>query len=204
MSEIPAVTKLVKALSRLPGVGRRSAERMALKIAFDRGSLVSSLVDALQEVSAKITTCSLCGTLTPRTDDPCELCLDPRREAGLLCVVEEPADIVQIEESRGYRGRYHALMGKISPMNEEGVNDIRVGALLKRVKEEPIEEVILALNSDVESDATASFLKDVLKPSGVRVSRIAFGLPAGSGIAYSDPVTLTRAIQGRRDVGTQA
>lgn len=200
MSNLEPVEKLTQVLGRLPGVGRRSAERMALKLARDAGSLVRDLLGALQDVEAKVRTCSLCGGLTLRSEDPCGLCKDPRRDGKLLCVVEDPGDILLLERAGEFRGRYHALMGKISPMRGEGAENPRIEALLKRVEREGFEEVILALGSDVESDATVSYLQHLLAPSKVRVSRLAFGIPAGSEIAYSDPVTLSRAIQGRRPV----
>jgi len=192
------VQKLASVLSKLPGVGRRSAERMALKLARDQGTLIPDLIAALQEVDEKICTCSLCGNLTQKTKNPCSLCTDPRRDESVLCVVEEPGDIMLIERSGEYRGRYHALMGRISPMRGEGVDDLRVESLIKRVKKEGFKEVILALNSDVESDATVSYIQDVLASTKAKVTRLAFGIPAGSEIAYSDPVTLSRAIKGRQ------
>ena len=196
-----AMEKLMAVLGRLPGLGRRSAERIALKLVRDRGrNLARELIAALQEVDAQVRLCSRCGHLTGVEEDPCRLCTDPRRDARLLCVVEDPSDIVQLEKSGAFRGRYHALMGKLSPMKGEGVRNLRVDALLARIAEEKIEEVILALNTDVESDATASFLRQLLAACSVKVSRIAFGLPAGSGIAYSDPVTLQRAMEWRREV----
>ncbi|NKB24462.1 MAG: recombination protein RecR [Kiritimatiellae bacterium] len=200
MNNLKPIEKLISTLSRLPTIGRRSAERMALKIARDQAPLVQDLITALREVSDKISTCSLCGSLTTKDLNPCKLCTDVRRDHLLLCVVEDSSDIIIIESARGYRGRYHALMGKISPLRGEGIHNLRIQELIKRIKKEGIKEVILALNTDVESDATASFLSDILSSESVTVSRIAFGLPAGSGIAYSDPVTLTRAIQGRQKV----
>lgn len=200
MSNLDPVDRLTALLARLPGVGRRSAERMALKLARDSGGLVRDLIGALQDVEARVRTCSLCGGLTLRADDPCTLCKDPRRDGKLICVVEDPGDILLLERAGEFRGRYHALMGRVSPMRGEGVENPRIDALVKRIEREGIEEVILALGSDVESDATAAFLAHQLAPKKVRVSRLAFGIPAGSEIAYSDPVTLSRAIQGRRPV----
>ncbi len=199
MSHPESVDRLAQALGRLPGVGKRSAERMALKLARE-GGLAAELAAALKDVSATIAACSRCGSLTPRGDDPCALCRDPRRDGKTLCVVDDPSDILLIERAGGFRGRYHALMGRISPARGEGIENPRIESLLQRVGAEGIEEVILALNSDVESDATASYLAHVLVAKKVRVSRLAFGIPAGSELAYSDPVTLSRAMQGRRPV----
>lgn len=198
MTASDPLENLVKALGRLPAIGRRSAERIALKLVQDHRGLVGDLVRALQEVEQSICCCSKCGSITPKAEDPCRLCRDPKRDDQLLCVVEEPGDILLIERAGGFRGRYHCLMGRISPMKGQGVDDLRVDALLRRVKAEGFKEVVLALNSDVEGDATASFLHDALAGSKARVSRIAFGMPVGSGIAYSDPVTLSRAIEGRQ------
>lgn len=197
MSNLEPLDRLSSLLGRLPGIGRRSAERMAMKLARDGGGLVRDLIAALQDVDARVRVCSLCGTITLKTEDPCGLCRDPRRDGTLLCVVEDPADIVLIERSGGFRGRYHSLGGRISPMKGEGVGDLRVESLLKRIESEKIEEVILATNSDTEGDATASFLRQLLASRNVRLSRLAFGLPAGSEIAYSDPVTLSRALEHR-------
>jgi recombination protein RecR len=198
MITLDVLARLAGLLGKLPGVGRRSAERMAMKLARDTGGLVRSLVLALEEVEAKVCTCSLCGNVTLQTENPCRLCGDPRRDAAMLCVVEDPADIQLIEAAGVFRGRYHALMGKLSPLRGEGPRDLRVDLLLKRIRKEGTREVLLALDSDVESDATASFLRDLLAGRGVQVSRLALGLPAGSAVAYSDPVTLARAIEGRR------
>lgn len=193
-----ALERLMDALGRLPGVGRRSSERIALKLVRQR-PLLRELIAALQQTDSDIRLCRRCGNLTEADRDPCRLCTDPRRDDRVLCVVEEPSDIVQLEKTGAFRGRYHALMGKLSPMRDEGLKNPSISNLFERVRAGGIEEVVLALNTDVESDATASFLRDRLQTLGVRVTRIAFGLPAGSGIGYSDPVTLQRALEGRRE-----
>jgi recombination protein RecR len=200
MNTLEPVDRLAQLLGKLPGVGRRSAEKMALKVCRDTGGLARDLVAALQGVQATVAVCSLCGNITLKEEDPCRLCKDPRRDARMICVVEDPSDILILERAGEYRGRYHALMGRLSPMKGEGVQDLRVDALLQRIDRENIEEVILALGSDVESDATAAFLQHSLTSRKVRVTRLAFGIPAGSEIAYSDPVTLSRAIRGRQSV----
>ena len=200
MNSIEPLDKLTSLLGRLPGVGRRSAERMALKLARDSRGLVRDLIGALQDVDTKVCTCSLCGGITLKEEDPCSLCRDPKRDSHVICVVEDPGDILLMERTAGFRGRYHALMGKISPMKGEGLQDLRVESLLKRIDREGVEEVILALNSDVESDATSAFLQHALSTRKVKVSRLAFGIPAGSAIAYSDSVTLSRALQNRQPV----
>lgn len=190
--------RLSERLSQLPGVGRRSAERMALRLAREPEGLLADLEMALRDVADHVRCCSRCGSVTTVHDDPCRLCTDPAREGDCLCVVEDASDILTIEKSGGFRGRYHALQGKISPMDQTGPRDIRLEALARRVENEGISEVVLALNTDVESDATASFICEMFRGGRVRVTRLAFGLPAGSGIMYSDPVTLARAIKGRQ------
>jgi len=190
--------RLIQLLARLPGVGRRSAERMAWALARDANGLTRELSAVLADTAQRMTVCSRCGNLTTRAEDPCRLCTDTRRDDRVLCVVEDPADLVWIERSGGFRGRYHALMGKLSPMRGEGVAQLRVDALLARLKPEGVQEVILALNSDTESDATSSFLHEALTAQGVRVTRLARGLPTGSGVGYADGATLARALEHRQ------
>jgi recombination protein RecR len=192
-----ALQRLVTALAKLPGVGRRSAERMAMRLAVGRRDLIDELIASLDFVQKSVTGCSKCGSPTLIEEDPCRLCTSPGRDDLLLCVVEEPSDIMSIERSGGFRGRYHALMGTLSPPKGQGPGDLRVRALVARVRAEGVREVILALNTDVEGDATAAFLEEALRGASVTVSRLAFGLPAGSGIRYSDPLTLERAFKGR-------
>ena len=192
-----ALQRLVTALAKLPGVGRRSAERMAMRLAVGRGDLIDELLGSLTFVQKSVTGCSRCGTPTLIEENPCRLCTSAGRDDQLLCVVEEPADIVTIERSGGFRGRYHALMGTLSPPKGQGPTDLRVRSLVARIRGEGIREVILALNTDVEGDATAAFLEEALRAESITISRLAFGLPAGSGIRYSDPVTLERAFKGR-------
>lgn len=190
--------RMIQLLARLPGVGRRSAERMAWALARDANGLARELSAVLAETAQRMTVCSRCGNLTTKTEDPCRLCTEPRRDDRVLCVVEDPADLVWIERSGGFRGRYHALMGKLSPMRGEGIAQVRVDALLARLKPEGVQEVILALNSDTESDATASFLHEALTAQGVKVTRLARGLPTGSGVGYADGATLARALEHRQ------
>jgi len=190
---------IIRAFSRLPGIGRRTAERIALRLAHDRsGALVRELTAALRGLETDIRCCSLCGAVTTSAADPCTLCTDPRRQSDILCVVEDPADIEPIEQSGAYRGRYHALMGKLSPMRGQSAAQLRVDVLCRRIEQERIAEVILALNTDTESDATVAFLREKLQPLNVRITRLAVGVPVGSGIAYCDAVTLSAAMQGRR------
>jgi len=164
----------------------------------DQKGLMRILANTLLEADEGLTGCERCGSVTLTSSNPCDLCLQPRRDAQILCVVESPADIIKIESSGGFQGRYHALMGKLSPMHGTGAADLRVDALLRRISEEGLTEILLALGTDVESDATASYLNEILSAREVTVSRIAFGLPAGSAIEYSDATTLARAIAGRQ------
>jgi recombination protein RecR len=195
---IEAVDRLVDVLAKLPGLGRRSAERIALRLVRDRGrGTAAELIAALQGLESQVRLCTTCGAMTPADRDPCRICTDPRRATHALCVVEDPSDISTVEASGAFQGRYHALMGRLSPMRGEGPRQLRVEALVRRIGDEQIEEVILALNTDAESESTAQWLASKLATLGVKVTRIAYGLPVGSGIAYSDPVTLQRAIAGR-------
>ena len=190
---------LTEALAKLPGIGRRTAERLATHLARNPSGAARELATALDGAREKLTACKLCGSVTAKDENPCRLCSDARREDAILCVVEEPSDIALIERSGEYRGRYFALMGKISPMRGEGIGDLRLPALLERTAK--AKEVLLALNCDVESEATASYLRHVLaqKLPKLKISRLALGIPAGSAIAFSDPVTLGRAIRGRTE-----
>ena len=190
---------LTEALAKLPGIGRRTAERLAVHLARNPLGAARELSAALAGAQEKLAACKLCGSVTTKEENPCRLCSDARRDDAILCVVEDPSDIALIERSGEYRGRYFALMGKISPMRGEGIGDLRLPALLERAAK--AKEVLLALNCDVESEATASYLRHVIaqKLPKTKISRLALGIPAGSAIAFSDPVTLGRAIRGRTE-----
>ena len=192
--------RLVKAFRSLPGVGRRSAERMARKVVLDADAGGRELVHALEEALSRVCACSQCGHITLATEDPCRLCSSPDRDDGVLCVVEESGDIELIEASGAFRGRYHALMGKLSPRKHQGPADLRIERLTQRIGAGGVKEVILALNSDVEGDATARYLLEILSDKRVKVSRLGLGLPAGGGITYADPITLARALAGRQPI----
>lgn len=197
---VPPVDNLIRSLAKLPGLGRRSAERAALALLRKPELLLDTLVSALQEARASVSCCSVCGGFTSKEHDPCKLCTGVSRDDTLLCVVEEPSDIFSIERSGGFNGRYHALMGKLSPAKQTGPSELRLRALSERIARGQIKEVLLALSTDMEGDTTAGYIGELLKTSGVRVTRLAFGLPADSGVGYSDPLTLKRAISGRMDV----
>lgn len=200
---LPQLDNLVHALSMLPGFGRRSSERAALALVRRPETLLDTLVRALQEARENVCLCSKCGGFTSHDEDPCPLCTRSDRDDGLLCVVEDPADIAAIEASGAFSGRYHALMGKLSPGRQTGIGELRVSALVQRVEHEPVREILLALSTDLEGDATAGYIAERLKECNVRLTRLAFGLPCGSGIAYADPLTLRRAVTGRQAVETE-
>jgi recombination protein RecR len=193
-----SITALMSALSRLPGIGPRSAERIALHLVQTEPGAVQQLAEALLTARRTVRFCEICGALTEAS--PCGLCSDPRREVSLICLVERAVDILSLEKSGTFRGRYHVLGGKISPLNGVGPEDLRVAELEKRLGQEPIQEIIIALGTDVEGDATGFYLAKRLARAGLKVTRIAHGLPAGSGLEFADEVTLSHALEGRREL----
>jgi len=199
MAALPEpINELLSALNTLPGIGPRSAERLALHLVQSEAGAVRQLAQAILQARERIRACPICGALTEQV--PCAICADSRRDAALVCVVERPVDIISIEKSGTYRGRFHVLGGKISPLNGIGPEDLRIADLEKRFEHEPIQEVILALPTDVEGDATSFYLAKRLAGKGVKVTRIAHGLPAGSGLEFADELTLSRALEGRREM----
>lgn len=192
------ITRLCAALGRLPGIGPRSAERIALYVVQAEAGNVRQLAEAIVEARERVRFCERCGALTERS--PCQLCEDPRRDASLLCVVERPVDILSLEKSGTFRGRYHVLGGKLSPLNGVEPEDLRIAELEKRLESEPIGEIVIALGTDVEGDATTFYLAKRLARPGRKVTRIAHGLPAGSGLEFADEITLSRALEGRREL----
>ena len=199
MATLPEpLSRLVAGLSRLPGVGPRSAERIALHIVQSEPDSVQQLADALVNARERVQPCSVCGALTEQ--QPCTICSDPRRDASLVCVVERPVDIISIEKSNTYRGKFHVLGGKISPLNGVGPEDLRIDSLEQRLAAENILEVVIALPSDVEGDATSYYLAKILKPRGIKVSRIAQGISVGTGLEFADELTLSRAMEARREI----
>ena len=193
----PPVTALIEAFSVLPGVGPKTASRLTYYLlrAPDEHSI--QLVDALRALVEETSFCSICGNIT--VDDPCGICADSSRDAGLLAVVEEPLDVVALERTGAFRGRYHVLHGVISPLNGIGPEDLRIGELELRVRMGDTREVILATNPGMEGDATAMYLRNVLADTGVRITSLARGLPTGGDIEYVDALTLTRALHGRSE-----
>jgi recombination protein RecR len=196
---LPPIAELEKTLARLPGFGRRSASRAALALVREPERLLKPLMAALDAAQAHVRCCSRCGAFTTVDRQPCAFCTDARRDASMICVVEEPADIVSIEASGVFRGRYHALGGKLSPSRRYGPEKLRLRELAERVRTEGVAEVLLAVSTDMDGDATAGYIAELLRGSGARLTRLAFGLPVDSGIAYSDPLTLRRAISNRID-----
>jgi len=197
MESLPEpVAALVAALGQLPGIGPRSAERLALHLVQAESGQVKQLAEALTSAKARVGFCNSCGALTE--SQPCSLCTDDRREASLLCVVETAVDVINVDKSGAFKGRYHVLGGKISPLNGVGPEDLRIAQLEQRLA--GVAEVILALGTDVEGDATSNYLAQRLGTQGVKVTRIAHGLPAGSGLEYADDLTLSHALEGRREI----
>jgi len=193
-----AFENLQKQLKQLPGLGYRSAERIALHLLVEKPEKLGRLVQALQEASAKVRRCARCGNLAE--EELCPICADLRREAGVLCVVEQVPDLAAIERSGAHRGLYHVLHGKLSPINGVGPEDLNLPSLVRRLESGEIRELILALSNDIEGEATCHFITEHLPAGGgVKVSRIGFGLPSGGGVFYADAVTLKSAIEGRRD-----
>ena len=191
----PAFNRLVGLISRLPGIGKKSAERLAYHILKNPPDYARQLGAELAEIHNRIIFCSRCGLMTEQ--DPCVICSSARRDNSLLCVVETPADALNIEKTAEYRGLYHVLKGAISPLNKISPGDLRIAELEKRIQEEPVSEVILATNPTVEGDTTALYIANLLKKSGVKISRIARGLPMGGDLEFADALTLSRAIQNR-------
>ena len=199
MASLPApMIELLAALGKLPGIGPRSAERIALQLVQTDSGSVHQLAQAILSAREKIRPCPNCGGLTEQV--PCAICADPRRDAGAVCVVERAVDILSIEKAGSFRGKYHVLGGRISPLNGVEPEDLRIAALETRLGSEPIREVILALGTDVEGDATSFYLAKRLASRDVKVTRLAHGLPAGSGLEYADELTLNRALEGRREL----
>ncbi|GMA23138.1 recombination protein RecR [Luteimicrobium album] len=194
-----AVQDLIDELGRLPGVGPKSAQRIAFHLLASDPADVRRLTDALTQVKEKVRFCEICGNVAE--DVQCKICRDPRRNPATICVVEEPKDVVAIERTREFRGRYHVLGGAINPIENVGPDDLRIKELLTRLADGTVTEVILATDPNVEGEATATYLARLLTPMGVRVTRLASGLPVGGDLEYADEVTLGRAFEGRRVIG---
>lgn len=192
------IVALTAALAKLPGIGPRSAERVALHLVQAEAAQVKHLAETMVQARERIRFCETCGSLTETS--PCAICTDARRDGSLVCVVERAVDILSLEKSGTYRGKFHVLGGTISPLDGVEPDDLRIAELEKRLTGEPIHEIIVALGTDVEGDATSHYLAKRLAKPGLKISRIGFGLPAGSGLEFADQVTLDRALEGRREM----
>lgn len=188
---------MVAALKRLPGIGEKSATRLAFFLLGAPDGLVAELAESLSRLKHDVVLCESCFNLTDVS--PCAICRSPERNASQVCVVEEPADLVAVERSGGFRGHYHVLGGALSPIDGMGPETLRVAELERRIKHGGISEVILATNPNAEGDATAAYVADLLRPLGVRLTRIAYGMPLGGDLEYADHVTVARSLSGRRD-----
>jgi recombination protein RecR len=192
------VQDLIDELGRLPNVGPKSAQRIAFHLLAADAADVRRLAQVLLEVKDKVRFCATCGNVAE--DDACRICLDPRRDQSVICVVEEPKDVVAVEKTREFRGRYHVLGGAISPIEGVGPDDLRVRELMTRLADGTVTELILATDPNLEGEATATYLARLVKPMGLRVTRLASGLPVGGDLEYADEVTLGRAFEGRRQL----
>ena len=194
----PPLANLINELTKLPGVGGKSAQRLAYHILKRPAAEAEALANAILDVKTKIFRCSVCNNMTDV--EPCAVCNDPRRDPTLICVVEEAFNIITIESTRDFKGVYHVLLGALSPLKGVGPQDIDVAGLLKRVTKNEIREVIIATNPNVEGEATALYIAQQLRPSNVRTTRLAFGLPVGGDLEYADQVTMAKALEGRREI----
>ena len=192
-----AIQRLIDAFSKLPGIGPKGAQRIAFYILGSDEREAADLADAITEVKAKVKFCEVCGNVCEAS--PCPVCLGPRRDHSIICVVEEPKDVMSIERTREYHGLYHVLGGAINPMANVGPNDLNIAKLLERLGDGSVTEVILALDPNIEGEATTTYLSRLLSQVGIKVTRLASGLPVGSDLEYADEITLGRALSGRRE-----
>lgn len=194
-----AVTRLIEEFHRLPGIGPKTAQRLTFYLLRAPKESAQALADALTHLKENVVTCSICMNIAEQ--NPCTICRDESRDRSIVCVVEEPLDVLAIERTREYHGLYHVLHGAISPVEGIGPEDLRVGELLTRIrKDSGIKEIVLATNPNLEGEATAMYLERLIKPLGIKLTRLARGLPVGSDLEYADEVTITRALEGRREI----
>ena len=198
MSELGPLDALIDQLQRLPGIGAKSAQRLAFHLLAQPREDVEALIDAIRHVKERITYCSVCSNITDI--DPCYYCTHPSRDQHTICVVEDSHNVAAIEKTREFKGTYHVLMGALSPLQGIGPEDLKIKNLLDRVRDSAVAEVILATNPNVEGEATAIYLAKLLKPLGIKVTRIAIGLPVGSDLEYADEVTMHKAMTGRQEI----
>ena len=192
------ISKLIDSFMKLPGIGPKTASRLAFFVLTMQEDTVLNFAKALVDAKRSLSYCSVCGNITDI--DPCHICQDPQRDRSTICVVQDTKDVIAMEKMRDYHGLYHVLQGAISPMDGIGPEDINVPSLLKRLQNEEVQELILATNPTIEGEATAMYISRLVKPSGIRTTRIAHGLPVGGDLEYADEVTLSRALEGRREL----
>ena len=192
------ISKLIDSFMKLPGIGPKTAARLAFFVLTMKEDDVLSFSKALIDAKRNLSYCSVCGNITDI--DPCHICSDKQRDASIICVVQDTKDVIAMEKMRDYHGKYHVLQGAISPMDGIGPEDINVASLLVRLQDETVQELILATNSTIEGEATAMYISRLVKPSGIRTTRIAHGLPVGGDLEYADEVTLSKAMEGRREL----
>ena len=195
---VPPLARLIEALSKLPTIGPKTAQRLAYHLLRMAPQDAEALAQAILEARALTRYCSICWNLTDV--DPCSICSNPQRTSSVICVVEDPRDVVAMERTREVKGKYHVLHGAISPLDGMGPDDLKIAGLLERVRRDQVQEVIIATNPRAEGEVTALYLAKVLKPLGVRVTRIAYGVPVGADLEYADEVTLAKALEGRREI----
>ena len=198
MTQVGPIVRLSEQLQRLPGIGAKSAQRLAFHLLRQPRTEVDALIDAVRDLKEQVTYCSVCSNVTDT--DPCFYCTDVSRDPTVICVVEDPNNVAAIENTKEFKGKYHVLMGALSPLQGIGPDDLKIKSLLERVSEGDVTEVILATNPNIEGEATALYLAKLLKPLGVQVTRIAMGLPVGSDLEYVDEVTMHKAMTGRREI----
>ncbi|HIU25401.1 MAG TPA: recombination protein RecR [Candidatus Copromorpha excrementigallinarum] len=192
------LNKLINELSKLPGIGGKTAQRLAFHILSLEDKEAFALADAIREAKTSMKFCSVCGNLTDV--DPCAICSDGTRDGKVICVVESPRDVAAMEKIKEYRGLYHVLHGVISPMEGKGPEDINLKSLITRLREKDVRELIIATNPNIEGEATAMYIARLVKPAGIKVTRIAHGIPVGGDLEYADEVTLLKAVEGRREL----
>lgn len=192
------ISKLIDSFTKLPGIGPKTASRLAFHVLSMQENDVLEFAQALVAAKRELSNCTICGQITDK--DPCSICSDQSRDESLICVVQDPKDVIAMEKMKEFRGRYHVLHGAISPMDGIGPEDINIPDLLNRLKDETVKELILATNPNIEGEATAMYISRLVRPSGVMTTRIAHGLPVGGDLEYADEVTLSKALEGRREL----
>jgi len=192
------ISKLIDSFMKLPGIGPKTAARLAFFVLTMKEDTVLSFAKALVDAKRNLTYCSVCGHITDV--DPCQICSDQQRDVSTICVVQDPKDVIAMEKMRDYHGKYHVLHGAISPMDGVGPEDINVASLITRLQDERVQELILATNPTIEGEVTAMYISRLVKPSGIKTTRIAHGLPVGGDLEYADEVTLSKALEGRREL----